>query len=239
LGRKSLRRTGCDERGASLGRPGSERCAVCWKSMDTALSTSPHRGAWLTRSTAHRVGLNVMRFAASTFVCPARSAQPERRGGEHRGGTVPRARCSPLAMNRLAGPAISWWAGGGESAAGKPLSRRRLPLSRTGGALCRPLAAGSRTLRSVREVWRERPRVCPLALPGLRPARGRSRHGSRLPSRFVRSEIRGWSPPRNRRCILPRFRRAQCRGTSGRSVRVSPVQEELCRLSNRAPVASR
>jgi hypothetical protein len=67
--------------------------------------------------------LNVMRFAASTFVCPAPSAQPEPRGGEHRGGTgAPREVFPPRDkptrwLRHFLVP------GCGESAADKPLSR--------------------------------------------------------------------------------------------------------------------
>ena len=50
---------------------------------------------------------------ASTSISPTWLARPERgrgeQGGEHRGGTGPRVRCSPLAVSRRACRAPSWW----------------------------------------------------------------------------------------------------------------------------------
>ena len=101
-----------------------------------------------------------MTFAASTFVCLARWARPEPRGGNTGGEQDHRARCSPLAGARDASSATSWWRVACNASTAKSLPRCWLRPSRTGGGLCRPLAPNSRITRSEREPWRERPRVC-------------------------------------------------------------------------------
>src|SRR5581483_2919619 len=100
------------------------------------------------------------------------SARRERltgeQGGEHRGGTGPRVRCSPLAVSRPIVSAASWCSGCGHSAPAKPLACCWLQRSRTGGGFCRPQTAVSRGRRSQRQPWRERPRI--YTVRGARPA---------------------------------------------------------------------
>ena len=132
--------------------------------MASARSTSPCRGVSPTQSNGEKDGLNVMKCAVSTFVSHTWSARPDplagEQGGEHRGGTGPRVRCSPLAVSRPVASAASWRTGCNDSEGAKPLSRGWLRRSRTGGGFCRPRTAGSRGRRSQRQPWRERPRVC-------------------------------------------------------------------------------
>ena len=123
-----------------------------------------------------------MKCAVSTFVSLTWSARPERRRGTGRGtrgGTGPRVRCSPLAVSRPVASAASWRTGCHDSGASQALVLRLVAAVENGRRFVPPagLPAAERR-RSQREPWRERPRVCDrVALPRLRPARGRSRHG--------------------------------------------------------------
>lgn len=149
--------------GESGRSPGSGRSSVAGsrtssgsRSRRLSEKSAVHaRGSWPTQSSAQRVGLNVMRFAASTSVCLVQSARPEPRGGNTGGEQGHRARCSPLSRARDSGSAASWCRMACEASTAKSLPHCWLRLSRTGGAPCRPLAGGCRTAGSLREPWRE------------------------------------------------------------------------------------
>src|SRR5262245_7843798 len=161
--RQWAKRSGCDGRDASSEPRGFEPCGERWSSMARAQSTSPCRGASRTPSSEEKGGLNAMSYVVSTFVSPTWSARPERltgeQGGEQRGGTGGRVRCSPLAAVDQVVSAASWQPGDHETALAKPVFCSWLWRSRTGGGLCRPLTADGGARRSQRQPWRERPRV--------------------------------------------------------------------------------
>ena len=121
----------------------------------------------------------------------------------------------------------------------KPLSRGWLRPSSTGGALCRPLAAGSRTTRSLREPWRERPRLCtPRAAT---PAASAWSLTPRLP---VTVGLRRQRDPcvvtaRKTSRVPPHFQLTHCSGTSGCCRRVSTAPKHQAADETRAPAASR
>ena len=87
--------------------------------------------------------------------------------------------------------AAPWRLKAADLTVGKRLCDCRLQPSQTGGDLRRPLSAGSRARRSLRVLWRERPPAETPSLPGLRPARGRSRHSGSLRVRSICRESTG------------------------------------------------
>ena len=99
-----------------------------------------------------------MTCAANTFGSRTWSAPPDRRGGNSVGEQDPHVRCSPLASRACSVSRAPWRLAPAQPAVAKRLSGSQLRHSNTGGDLCRPLDAGSRAQRSLRGVWRERPR---------------------------------------------------------------------------------
>jgi len=71
----------------------------------------------------------------------------------------PRVRCSPLASRACSVSPAPWRVASAHRLVAKRFSGSQLRPSSTGGDLCRPLGAESRARRSLRGVWRERPRV--------------------------------------------------------------------------------
>ena len=100
-----------------------------------------------------------MTCAANTFGSRTWSAPPDRRGGNSVGEQDPRVRCSPLTGRASSVSRAPWRLAPAQRAVAKRLSGCQLRQSNTGGDLCRPLGTGRRAQRSLRGVWRERPRV--------------------------------------------------------------------------------
>ena len=109
-----------------------------------------------------------MKCAANTFGSRMWSAQPDRRGGNSRGEQDPRARCSPCTRRPRPISLVLWPLAVEHRFSAKPFGAGQLRQSKTGGDLCRPLNAERKARRSLRGLWRERPRLeTPLA---ARPA---------------------------------------------------------------------
>ena len=150
---------GCGGRVASSERRVFEPCAGLWNSMgNVRLMSRAHRESQ-TRSHAQKAGWNAMKCAANTFGSRIWSAPPDRQGGNSRGEQDPRVRCSPLTDPVSSVSPAPWRLKAADLTVAKRLCGCQLQQSQTGGDLCRPLSAGRQARRSLRELWRERPRV--------------------------------------------------------------------------------